>query len=144
MNISRNIKATIFLVTAGIVVVIIFLFLNTKDVDIRKAKTEMSVSTKEFIHGFEHRDRVAYKDYIEKAIEVNGVLHKITSKKDTYTLLLKGQEIDTFVLCEMKKDQNNAIMLLNKGDNIKIKGILKGFLQDAIILNCIILEDNNE
>lgn len=144
MNLSRNIKVTIFLVAAGIAVAVIFLMLNREDVDIRKAKTEISVSTKDFINGFENSDHAAYKDYIEKAIEVNGVLHKITSKKDTYTLLLKGQEIDTFVLCEMKKDQNSAIMLLNKGDNIKIKGILKGFLQDAIILNCIILEDNNE
>lgn len=114
-------------------------------IDTREAKTEISISTNDFLKGFTDVESTSsYEKYIDKAIEVKGVLHKSTYKKGVYTLLLKGNKFDTFVLCEMERDQKELIKPLQEGDQVKVKGILKGFLKDAILLNCIIINDANE
>jgi hypothetical protein len=59
-------------------------------------------------------------------------------------LRLKGDDIGIFVLCQMQEDQNQDLVLLEEGDHVRVKGILKGFLKDAIMLNCIIIKESNE
>jgi len=115
-----------------------------KEVDVRKVKTEMSINTDEFLKDFNNTNDDSFKQYIEKAIEIKGTIHKVTFKKDIYTLLLQGNELDTFVICEMQHDQNEVLSQLQEGDEVKVKGILKGFLKDAILLNCIILNKADE
>jgi len=114
---------------------------NAPTLDIRKAKTEISIHTDELSRSFGVKDSVNFSSYIEKAIEVEGILHKVTYKKGRYTLFLRGSEVDTFVLCELQEDQNPIVTLLKNGDKIQVKGILKGFLKDTILLNCIILSE---
>ena len=114
---------------------------NRPALDIRKAKTEISIHTDELLRNLGDKDSLNFSSYIEKAIEVEGSLHKITYKNDRYTLLLKGAEVDTFVLCELQEDQNHIAILLKAGDKVHVKGILKGFLKDTILLNCIILSE---
>lgn len=115
-----------------------------KEVDVRKVKTEMSINTDEFLKDFNNTNDDSFKQYIEKAIEIKGTIHKVTFKKDIYTLLLQGNELDTFVICEMQHYQNEVLSQLQEGDEVKVKGILKGFLKDAILLNCIILNKADE
>jgi len=112
-----------------------------REVDVRKVKTEMRINTDEFLKDFGHNSDDSFKQYIEKAIEIEGTIHKMTFKKDIYTLLLQGNELDTFVICEMQHGQDEVLSQLQEGDEVKVKGILKGFLKDAILLNCIILNE---
>ncbi|KAA1247192.1 hypothetical protein [Aquimarina sp. RZ0] len=77
---------------------------------------------------------------IEKAIEIEGEIKEIVYKHHKYSLLIKGNENKFYILCEMQADQNSKISKLKPGENVKLKGILKGFLMDIILLNCIILD----
>ena len=123
----------------------IYSIFNYKGVDTREAKTEISITTNELFKDFNNDKEASLNQYIEKAIEVNGTLYKVTRKGDTYSLLLRGNQINKLVLCEMQKDQAPIVEALKIGDEVKVKGILKGFLMDAILLNCIIiLEEVNE
>ncbi len=106
----------------------------------RKAHTEVSLTTNELIKQLNKGEREHLDQYIEKAIEIKGTLYKMTQKRNTYSLLLKGSTSDTLVLCEMQQDQNLLISELKIGEEVIVKGTLKGFLMDAILLNCIVLE----
>ena len=39
----------------------------------------------------------------------------------------------------MRTEQAEMVRKLKEGDKIKLKGVFKGFLMDAIMLNCVLL-----
>ena len=117
---------------------------SSKEVDVSKIKTELAIDASTFLKDFNSNNTHVEAKYIEKAIEVEGFLHKITFKNETYTLQLKGNELDIFALCQMRKGQHDDIINIKEGDKVRVKGILKGFLTDAILLNCIIINEVNE
>lgn len=117
---------------------------NFREIDIRNVKTEVQITTNELFKDFNSEKETSFNQYIEKAIEIKGTLYQVTYKRDTYSLLLRGEKTEALVLCEMQKDQKQIVKALKIGDQVKVKGILKGFLMDAIVLNCIILEEVNE
>jgi hypothetical protein len=104
--------------------------------DMREAPTFKHMSTKKLIHKY---DNASLDHLIEKVIEINGTLKAVHSKNNTYTLYLSHLGSKTYVLCELQNNQNHKIKQLKVGDNIVIKGILKGHLLDIILLNCIII-----
>ncbi|WP_299217466.1 hypothetical protein [uncultured Dokdonia sp.] len=144
MKTNSSIKISIFSIIGLACVLGIYYIFNHKGVDTRKAKTEISITTNELFKDFDEDKEASFNQYIEKAIEIKGILYQVTQKGDTYSLLLRGNNIDTLVLCEMQKDQASIVKTLTIGDAVKVKGILKGFLMDAILLNCIVLEEVNE
>ena len=76
---------------------------------------------------------------IENVVLVEGVIQDINSLNNRTTIILKGKkDTDKLVICDMQKNQKIAINNLNLGDEITIKGIFKGTLNDVILLNCII------
>ncbi len=105
--------------------------------DTRRIRTEASLNSKELISIMSNKADSTLYQYIEKAIEIESVIKEITFKEGKYTLLLHGDDNNTFILCEMQKNQNDLIKKLQVGDVVVVKGVLKGFLKDAILLNCI-------
>lgn len=122
----------------------VYYFYNHKQVDTRKAKTEISLTANELLTELNGNEEERFGQYIEKALEIEGTIYQVTYKAGKYSLLLRGDKIDSLILCEMQKDQASLVKLLEVGDEVKVKGILKGFLMDAILLNCIVLEEVNE
>lgn len=119
-------------------------FFLPSHVDVRAVDTEFVIDANDLLADIGKSKETPLKKYIEKAIEVKGVLQKTTKRGDIYTLLLQGDDNRTFVLCEMEHDQNEFILNLKVGDQVKVKGILKGFLKDAIMLNCILIDEVHE
>lgn len=138
------IKNSILIIMSIACIMTIYYFYNYKNVDTRKARTEISLTANELLTELNDNDDERFEQYIEKAMEIEGTIYQITYKAQKYSLLLRGDKIDKLVLCEMQKDQTPLIELLKVGDDVKVKGILKGFLMDAILLNCIVLEEVNE
>jgi len=122
----------------------IYAIFNYDGIDTREAKTEIRITTNELFKNFNNEKETSFDQYIEKALEIKGTLYQITYRDQKYSLLLRGDQIDQLVLCEMQEDQAPIIEPLKIGDEVKVKGILKGFLMDAILLNCIVIEEVNE
>ncbi|RKM87649.1 hypothetical protein D7036_24990, partial [Aquimarina sp. BL5] len=55
------------------------------------------------------------------------------------TVILYGDNKYSGVLCDMQSDQTVGIRKLKKGQKIMLKGVCKGFLKDAILLNCMLI-----
>lgn len=114
-------------------------------VNVINTKTEVQISSKKLTSSFLENEDKANSQYVEKIVEIEGIVKNITFFNNRYTVLLHGETNYSCVMCDMQPDQYNQIEKLHVGQSITLKGVCKGFLMDAIVLNCIILKPyNNE
>lgn len=119
----------------------VFIFILNKEAqDTRLIDTHVSLTTNEMISLLDDENNKHLDSYIEKAIEIKGVLKEKNLKGGTHILLLAGNKNTKFILCQMQDDQASKIKTLTPGKEIVIKGIYKGSLSDAILLNCILID----
>jgi hypothetical protein len=79
----------------------------------------------------------------EQLVEIEGRIKEINTLNSRYTILLKGSHDESpYIICDMQAGQEKELNLLQENDTIKVKGIFKGFLKDAIFLNCMITHHN--
>lgn len=131
----KNKKKLIILVIM-ICALLYFIINNSVRNDTNQIETFEKLSSNELITEFNNK---SFNNLIEKAIEIKGTLKEVHLKNNSYTLFISNKNSKTFVLCELQKDQINKIPHLKIGQDILIKGILKGHLLDIILLNCIII-----
>jgi hypothetical protein len=104
-----------------------------------KGRTEVSFTTNEIIVQATSNDGAQLKQFIEKEIEIEGVIKKISKRNETFTLILGGDKNDNFVICEMQLGEEAKVKRLKVGQYVLIKGVYKGILKDVILLNCILV-----
>ncbi len=116
-----------------------FNFINQKVQTTQKTESVITLSadnlSKEIIL---IEDLKRFDHFIEKAIQIKGIIKKIESNGNGYTVVLNSENKKINILCKLQVDQNEKIGDLIIGDTITIKGIYKGYLIDMILLNCII------
>jgi len=108
------------------------------------AETEIRILSKDLLASFISNETLANETFVEKTIEVEGIVKEVTFFNNRYTVLLQGGEEYMCIMCDMKENQIEQIKTLTKGDTVVLKGICKGFLMDAILLNCVLLNQTNE
>ncbi len=138
----------LLLVTAFMGIVALLLFLkewNKKPnrVD-RSTEIEISISSEDLLASFISDEAAANAAYIEKTIEVQGKVKEISFLNNRYTVILQGKGEYSCLMCDMDPEQMAQIQSIQKGDMITLRGICKGFLMDAILLNCILINQPNE
>ncbi|WP_394751167.1 OB-fold protein [Spongiimicrobium salis] len=106
--------------------------------DIENVKTEVEVSSKNLAAMFHMDKDRANSTFVEKTIEVEGIIDKIIFKNDHYSVFLQAQEKGSKIICAMKPSKSDRIKNLKPGENVRLKGICKGYLSDVIMLNCIL------
>ncbi len=113
--------------------------------DIANYHTEDKVTVDELISMFIKDKRLANSAYVEKTIEVKGIIKEINYLNKRQTILLSSQQFaESFVICDMLPTKNKKMESLAIGDSIVVKGICKGFLSDVVMLNCISIDTTSE
>ncbi|EDP95347.1 hypothetical protein KAOT1_09751 [Kordia algicida OT-1] len=126
----------IFLVLASLI--FLYVYINRSEPDTTQLQTSQVFTSNELLSNLENKgQKLAH--FIEKAIEIEGEIKEITFQDGKYSLILKGNSDKTYILCEMQPNQNHHIAELKAGQEVKLKGILKGFLMDVILLHCVIV-----
>lgn len=128
------------LLVLAVVYVIFFFFAGVKDT--AKVKTHASFTSLEMLDDISQKQGEALKPYIEKAIEVEGFVKQVSSSNNRTSVFLSSDKAQGSILCELQQKQPLKNLQLKEGQRLKIKGIYKGYLLDAILLNCIVLETN--
>lgn len=106
--------------------------------------TDVRIKSEELLDSFVSDRDLANKIYVEKTIEVEGVVKEITFFNNRYTVILQGGGEYMCIMCDMKENQYEQIKTLSVGHSVVLKGICKGFLMDAILLNCVLVNQTNE
>ncbi|MEM9076975.1 MAG: hypothetical protein AAGC43_08045 [Bacteroidota bacterium] len=107
-------------------------------------KAELHVTSEDLVTSFLSNEELANATYVEKTIEVEGIVKEVTFLNNRYTVILQGSGEYMCIMCDMKEDQVAQVQTLAKGNSVVLKGICKGFLMDAILLNCVLVNKTNE
>ncbi|MEO0572075.1 MAG: hypothetical protein AAF039_10260 [Bacteroidota bacterium] len=100
---------------------------------------EVKISSTDLLASFIEDESKANLDFVEKVVEVQGLVKEVTFLNNRYTVLLQGQGEYACLICDMDDDEVDQINEVVIGDSITLKGICKGFLMDAILLNCVLV-----
>jgi hypothetical protein len=138
------IKITLFIILAVAVITILtaLIAFNKKHADTAKVKPDFVITATTLQKEFEDNETAASARYINKIIEVSGIIAS-TSLSDSAHLnisLKTGSDISS-VNCVFP-----AIGDLSKfkpGDEITLRGECSGFLMDVLLKNCAIIAKRN-
>lgn len=107
---------------------------------VHKAQPESTLQVDQLLDGLSSND----SHLINDVIAVDGFVAEVNYLNDRATVLLRGSaEEKISVICDMQENQKEQLALLEVGQPITIKGILKGSLNDVILLNCMISNSPN-
>lgn len=76
--------------------------------------------------------------FIEKTMELQGVVTDVNTKNGKYIVRLKQAGNATTLLCEFKPGNEQVYSQITLGDTLQVRGVYKGKLADAIFQNCVI------
>jgi hypothetical protein len=137
----RNLSA---ILSTGIVLFVlafmVYFHINREQPNTQFVDTQAHLSPNEFISLFDSINGYQAEQYVDKAIEIKGMLKKVTRREDTYTLFIDSHKDGQYIMCEMQIDQIEKIKSIQPDEIITVKGIFKGVLLDAILLNCILID----
>lgn len=131
--------------TVAVILVLFFMVythVNRQQPDTQSFNTKAQLTPNEFISLFDINNTNQAEEYIDEAIEIEGVLNKITFRDNRYSLFINSDQKGKYIICEMQADQTEIIKGMKEGEIVTVKGIFKGVLLDAILLNCIIINEN--
>lgn len=132
---------------AGAIVVVLTLFLlflklyifrnSDTSVGSRKADTELNAG--ELIKSFETDELSANARYLNKVIEVKGIVDNIADTKNDITVYLKEKGKTAGVMCSFAKIELKH-KTLKPGDTAIIKGVCNGYLMDVVLNKCAVVK----
>ncbi len=108
-----------------------------KPVNILEAKPELHMKAETLISRFKNENEIFLK--AEKIVEIEGTVKEINRLNDRITIILEGgADESACIICDMQTNQTTGLKKIKPKDTIRLKGVFKGFLKDAIFLNCVI------
>ena len=100
-------------------------------------KTDFSISSTELFTAFDDDEKTANSKYLDKNVEVTGVVQDVSKGKDgTITVTLDGGMMFG-ITCEMFESEKVDQGKYKKGSKITLKGICTGFLSDVVLVRCV-------
>jgi hypothetical protein len=100
--------------------------------NLAKEKAVASISADSLLLAFEKNETKANASYLDKAIEVTGLIDEITANKNTYTINLKVENVDFGgIKCTLDSTEVTKVSKIKPGQTISLKGQCTGWLNDA-------------
>jgi hypothetical protein len=97
--------------------------------------TAIQISAQQLFAAFSSNEQAANSQYLNKALEVSGVVMSIDENQDKQPyIVLQTDDMMYGVMCTLH-DKGNTV---NKGATIKVKGFCSGFVGDVKLTDCII------
>jgi|TARA_B110000902_G_scaffold44957_1_gene50438 hypothetical protein len=146
-------KRPLILVLSLLVLGVIFFVytsFNKKHTDVATADVLQELSARELFASFDASEEEATQKYAEQVITVSGLLlHRDLSNDQEPQIILEGNGDDGFIRCGFKEEYLQNAMDLTDGDEVKVKGLCKGFNdagdldlladRDVVLSNCILI-----
>lgn len=130
-------KIVLFLISLVAGYFLLQFLLKPDLLDIAEVKPEVYLDANTLISNFKDGNQTFLKT--ESIVEIEGSIKEINTINNRFTILLKGGESDSSsIICDMQANQSKYLTTLKLKDTIRLKGVFKGFLKDAVFLNCVI------
>lgn len=106
--------------------------------DVTEIKPAYSVSAKELYDAFQQDEEKANKQFLEKIIQVKGIVNNVQETDSTINILLSTGNDLGGINCTIFKKSGGVVKPPEKGAITKVKGKCIGFLMDVNLVDAII------
>lgn len=94
-----------------------------------------SLTANELFSAYENDEAEADSMNLNKVIEVSGIVQDVMSDTSGVTLTLQTASGIFGVKCQM--DKNEQPTDIQKGQEVRLKGICTGYLMDVVLVRCV-------
>ena len=129
----------LLLITFIVSFIMIYISYNKPaDINVSRIENVNQLSIEELLTEFNGNLEKANATFIEKVIEVEGVIKEVSYLNNRHTIILKSKSFtQSFVICDMSPKGNDRTNEFVVGNTIVLRGVCKGYLLDVIMLNCM-------
>ncbi len=100
-------------------------------------KVDNIATSVELLAAFKSDENAANAKYLNKTIQVSGVVKEANTKENVTTVYLEADDMMSSVICELDKYSKHPRTNFTAGEKVVIKGICSGFLDDVVLDRCI-------
>lgn len=134
-------KIAFFLIAAIIIIVVAIFGASLYNQPHREASDEdavASVTATELYEAYSSDEQKSNELYLDKVLEVQGTIAAVNKEaNDGLSVQLETSSDMGLIVCMLTPDENHS--KLNKGSEVKIKGICTGFTLDVVLVRCSII-----
>ena len=113
---------------------------NKPSRNLTEEKADLSISTTNLYRQFSENETQANQQYLDKVIQVRGVLQTINrGQGGSLNLILDAGSEMGGVICEIPSANVPEGLNLQTGKEIVVKGQCTGFLMDVVLVKCVIV-----
>jgi hypothetical protein len=114
---------------------------NKPHVNVGETSSDIAITAAEILNDFTVDETSANAIYLEKIIEVAGVISDIKVERKKGIITLKTNDDFGSVLGHLSDGATNNISTLKIGQTVILKGICTGYLMDVILVKCEIINN---
>ena len=97
---------------------------------IESMNTEHKLTSEELLQLYEEDEESANAKYLDKVIEVTGIVNKAEKNNGTTSIYLSTLSDFSNVIFQLEEDDPS----IKKGDEVTMKGICTGYLMDVVLV----------
>ncbi|MBA2423427.1 MAG: hypothetical protein H0V61_09435 [Chitinophagales bacterium] len=111
-------------------------FINQPVSSLNGTKPDFALSSAALYGKFVQNEDSANKQYLGKIVELSGKVKDYGADENgQMSLILEGDELFG-VNCKLNSSGKDVTPKIQKGDQVKVKGVCSGKLMDVILVNC--------
>ena len=127
-----------FIALTGILAALYFYNLQHKN--LQKVKPDFVITATDLLKAFEDDENAATRQYLEKVVEVSGIIQSVKSgENNTLSLSLKTDSDLSSVICTFQGNPDPSEFSI--GEQITLRGECSGFLMDVLLNNCALISE---
>ncbi len=111
--------------------------------DVTSMQATVRIAVADIIDLYDKDEAIANKLFLDKTIQVKGLITEILNQQDTLINIFLGDKNGVHkVSCLLDKRHFKAIKNYTVGQQISIKGICTGYLIDVELNRCVVVDSN--
>ncbi len=113
---------------------------NRPHKNVSHMSTDFKTEASQLFTEFEEDETAANAKYLDKVIEVSGIISNITAEQEeAQSITIETENMMFGIIGELDPLSTHKTNDLKKGDRVTLKGICSGMLSDVILVRCVIL-----
>ena len=124
-------KVLFTLASLGLVGLVISIYMFNKPVEsVSTMKTNFRIHASELLMAFEENESTANTKYLDKVLEVKGIVDKAEKTDEKTTIYLTTSNPLSNIIFQLENSEST----LKKGEEVTLKGICTGYLMDVVMI----------
>lgn len=129
------------LIFGSICFFIVYQTYNTPHRNVIGSTKDISLTADKIMDDFFSDESKANQRYLDKIIEVSGIISELKVVKEKAIITLKTTQDFGNVLCHLSENASQDILALSEGQRITLKGVCTGYLMDVILIKSEVINE---